>query len=332
MEKKFKNALVLGKFYPPHNGHLYLIDSAFEQSETVHVLMCSLKSETIPGEDRFKWLSKIYENNPNINIIHCDDELPQYPEEDPDFWGIWYRTVYKYIKKLDAVFTSEDYGEPFANVLNIEHVLVDKKRLVVPVSGTLIRNCPFDHWEHIPRVARDNFKKKVVIMGAESTGKTTMVKTLAKHYNSKYVMEYGRTYTEAMDDINELNSFDMLQIALLHRDIVNRYDPDATKLLIVDTEAITTKVFGKIYVDKDFDSDGINDIIKAQDYDLYFLLENDVPYVNDGTRLPEEVRVYSNRLLKEELDKWGIKYISISGNYDERFKKIKRHIKKEFLL
>ncbi len=52
----FKNSLVLGKFYPCHLGHLYLIDTAVSQSEMVHVIMTHNPSQSIPGEVSFEAL------------------------------------------------------------------------------------------------------------------------------------------------------------------------------------------------------------------------------------------------------------------------------------
>ena len=39
--------------------------------------------------------------------------------------------------------------------------------------------------------------KRVVIIGAESTGKTTLARALAEHYKTPWVPEFGRFYTEA---------------------------------------------------------------------------------------------------------------------------------------
>lgn len=87
--KKFETGMVLGKFYPPHKGHLYLIDTAASQCEIVYVLCCSIKSEIIPGFLRWSWLMSIYKEQPNVKVIHVTDENPQYPEEDENFWAIW---------------------------------------------------------------------------------------------------------------------------------------------------------------------------------------------------------------------------------------------------
>lgn len=339
--KKFKNGLVLGKFMPVHKGHLHLINTAIEQCETVFVMVCSLKSEPISGIFRYHAMVKCFPNMSNVKIIHCTDENPQTPEEHPLFWKIWYDSVYNSInaynsvyhkkgelpeKPLDVIFTSEEYGEPFAEVLGIEHVLVDLNRTTIPISATKVRNDAFKEWDYIPDVVKGYYTKKIVILGAESTGKSTMVKKLAEHFDGKMVEEFGRTYTETMEPPYKLTQVDMERIALGHVIEASQYDWNAKKFLFVDTEAITTKIFGELYVDPNFESKSIELIIKGQKYDHYFLLENDVPYINDGTRLPEECREYSNRRLKEELKKHKIPFISVSGNYDERFEIIKNEI------
>ncbi len=340
--KKYKNGLVLGKFMPVHKGHLHLINTALEQCENVYVIVCTIKAEPISGIFRYHSMVRCFPNTPNIKIIHCTDENPQTPEEHPLFWKIWYDSVYNSInnyntayrkkgeapeeKPLDVIFTSEDYGEPFAKVLGIDHVLVDKERVTIPISATKVRTDAFKEWDYIPDVVKGYYTKKIVIMGAESTGKSTMVNMLAEYFDGKIVEEYGRTYTEPMELPYVLTQRDMECIALSHIIEVDKYDLNAKKFLFVDTEAITTKIFGELYVDPNFESKSIELMIKAQKYDHYFLLENDIPYINDGTRLPEECREYSNKRLKEELKKHKIPYISISGSYEERFESIKKEI------
>ena len=161
MEKKFKNGLCLMKAYPPHLGHLFLIDSAIEQCETVHVMVCSLKREKIAGELRYGWVRDTYKDNPHVHVIHCDDENPQYTSEcatiDEFYNNYWVPTVYKNIKELDVVFTSENYGDEFAEYLKVEHVLVDKYRNRFPVSGTAVRNNPSDNFDLISEEVKQFF-------------------------------------------------------------------------------------------------------------------------------------------------------------------------------
>jgi HTH-type transcriptional repressor of NAD biosynthesis genes len=96
---------------------------------------------------------------------------------------------------------------------------------------------------------------------------------------------------------------------------------NATKYLFCDTEAITTKIFAEMYINKKYISE-IEEIIEKQNFDLWLLLDVDVPWVNDGTREFDKERTIHFNRIKEELDIRGINYRIISGsNYEDRLKK-----------
>lgn len=328
MEKKFESSLVLGKFYPPHKGHLYLIDSTIKESTITNVMVCSIKSETIDGELRYEWLKEIYKDNLSVNIIHCDEELPQYPHHAPDtFWEQWYEAVYVRIKELDAVFTSEEYGDEFSKVLGVTHVMVDLPRKIVPVSGTKIRSLPTLYWDYIPDVVKPYFTQKILIMGAESTGKSTLVKRLAEHYNCEYVEEYGRTYTENMTDLYKMSKSDFETIATTHLENILKPKNKVGKYLFIDTDALTTKKFGLEYMGDDFNSEIIENIINETKYDEIFILnDDDVPYINDGLRLPKEKRKEFTEYYRNELSIKRIQYHIINGSFDKKFDNIVEYI------
>jgi len=329
MEKKFKNGLVLGKLYPFHSGHKYLIDSALEQCEVVHVMVCSLKCETIDGKLRYEWVRDTYKDNPNVDVIHCTDENPQHPPEcasvDEFYNNYWVPSVYRCIKELDVVFTSEEYGDEFAKYLGVKHVLVDKERKTYPVSGTAVRTNPFDNWDLIDNNVKKYFMKKVVIMGPESVGKSTMIKKLAEHFNTNYIEEFGRTYTE-LTGTDNLQIFDFEAIAHWHNQHIEKAEP--CKLLFIDTEAITTKIFGDMYLGE-CESKYINEIINKQKFDLCLVLNVDVPWVDDGTRDFPEGREEHLATIIHELDVRGREYVLITGdNYEERFQKALKEVEK----
>jgi HTH-type transcriptional repressor of NAD biosynthesis genes len=331
MQKQFKNGLCLMKAYPFHLGHKHLIDSAIEQCDTVHVMVCSLKREKIAGELRYQWVKETYRNNPNVNVIHCDDENPQHPPEctsvDEFYNKYWVPTVYKHVKELDAVFTSEDYGDEFASYLGVKHVLVDKARTAYPVSGTSVRENPYANWGLIPDNVKKYFMKKIVILGPESVGKSTMVKKLAEHLGCKYIEEFGRTYTELFGT-NNLEIFDFESIAHWHNVEIENAEID--KYLIVDTEAITTKIFAEMYLGKrESESKFIDEIISEQHFDLYLVLNVDVLWVDDGTRDFQEGREEHLNAIISNLEERGLEYKLISGdNYNERFEKALEEVKK----
>ena len=177
-------------------------------------------------------------------------------------------------------------------------------------------------WDYIPDVVKPYFVKKVIILGPESVGKSTMVKKLSDHYNTNYVEEYGRAYCETVKPAIEFNQNDFINIALKHDELINKSIKIANKLLFVDTEAITTKIFGEMYV-SNFESKKIENIINSQLFDLYIILSPDVPWVDDGTRDFPTGRYEHFEKIKNELKKYNKSYHIIEGNdYEERFLKV----------
>jgi NadR type nicotinamide-nucleotide adenylyltransferase len=139
---------ILGKFLPLHRGHMHLIDYGRRRVDQLTVLVCSLQREPIPGELRYQWVKDLF---PDVNVQHYSEDIPQYPEEHPDFWNIWLKTIRLYVPAgPDLVFTSETYGDKLAAVLGARHECVDIARATFPVSGTAVRNDPRKHWDLIP--------------------------------------------------------------------------------------------------------------------------------------------------------------------------------------
>ena len=238
----------------------------------------------------------------------------------------WVPSVYSRVKTLDVIFTSETYGDEFASYLGIQHVLVDIERKTYPVSGTMVRDNPFKLWELIPIEVKSYYTKRIVIMGPESTGKTMLTKRLADEYGVSYVPEYGREYTDTKPG-KTLDINDFYTIAHHHNDDIIEAQLLGDKYLIIDTEAVTTKLFGQLYIDGYIDT-RLDDIIKYQYFDLILLMDIDVPWVDDGSRdFPNDRQRHFN-MIKNELDRLGRKYVIISGTYDERFDKAKKEVDK----
>lgn len=139
---------LLGKFLPPHRGHMYLVETAQGYVDHLTVLVCTLQREPIPGELRYQWMKELF---PTVNVQHYSDDIPQTPEEHPDFWNIWLHTIRQYVPVgPDYVFTSEPYGDKLAEVLGAKHICVDLSRTTFPVSGTGVRDNPRAYWDLIP--------------------------------------------------------------------------------------------------------------------------------------------------------------------------------------
>ena len=140
--------LIIGKFYPPHRGHEYLIRTALMQANELHVMVFYRGDETIPGELRAKWLGELF---PQV-IVHAQfaEHRDPYNPADECGWNAWVDEIKRVCDKpFDAVFSSETYGEELARRLGAVHFMVDRQRIVVPISGTRVRANPRACWEFI---------------------------------------------------------------------------------------------------------------------------------------------------------------------------------------
>lgn len=327
---KYNNSLVLGKFYPLTLGHLYLIDSALDESENVHVILTHNSSQYIPGEIRFNALKEEYKDNNRVNIYCVSDEgLPQYDYECEtldEFYSHWVPLVYSNVKELDAVFTSEDYGDDFAKYLGIEHVLVDKERKKVPISGTMVRKDPYENWNLISKHMKPFFVKRVTLMGPESVGKSTLTKNLANYFNTNFVPEYGRM-------VYEINSSvtidDFIPISKGRQEIEDWMIKQSNKYIFCDTEDIVTYIFSKLYYPNDYkkvEEYFLEILEKKPKYDLYILLKPDCEAVQDGTRNFLKERFDHYNIIKEELVKRNCKFVEVEGDWNSRYEESKKII------
>src|SRR5690606_22640971 len=101
------------------------------------------------------------------------------------------------------------------------------------ISGTEIREKPLRHWEFLPKAVRPHYLKKVVILGTESTGKTTLCQRLAAHYNTGYVEEAGRL---VIKDSRNTSYHDLEITAKTHAEMIIGQERKANKLLFIDTD------------------------------------------------------------------------------------------------
>ena len=324
---KYKNSLVLGKFYPPTLGHLHLINSAIEKSEKTHVFVCHRKDYDIDGKIRFETIRHIYSNNPNVIIHYIKHDFDDYPGEYgstlDEFYDYWVnKIVYKHVKKLDVIFTATDYGDEFAHYLGIKHELIDIERKTYPVSGTKVRNNPYDYWDLIPNETKSYFIKKIVLVGPESSGKSTLSKLLSEKLNVPLVKEYGAEYFNEKNlnknskDNEEFTLLDINKIASGQIHLEDESLNKGEKMIICDTDLMTTQIWSEIYFGKS--PKWIVDESYRRKYDLYLLMDIDFDWVDEGVREFPEKRQWHFDRIKKELDNRKLNYKIISGTIKER--------------
>jgi len=312
---KFKTAVVIGKFYPPHKGHKYLIDTALSQAENVSVLVCRVKDEMIPAGQRAEWLREIHPTAKRIMVVDA-------PLADDDSEG-WAKATIEWLGYVpDAVFTSEDYGDAYAKYMGCTHVLVDKPRIAFPISGTKMRANPLQNLAFLEPCVRAHFIKKICIVGAESTGKTTLAEDLAKHYHTAWAPEYGRLYWEGKmhnPDAEQWTTDEFVHIAQQQSRLEDMLARVANEVLICDTDPFATSIWHERYVGSR--SKEVEAIANERMCDLYLLADVTTPFVQDGTRDGEHIRDWMHERFVEELKAQHKPYAEIAGSREERVKK-----------
>jgi NadR type nicotinamide-nucleotide adenylyltransferase len=237
-----KTGFVVGKFYPFHLGHMYLLDVARAYTDTLTVFVCEKASQDILGSTRAAWIQELY---PGVTVLLIPDTL-----DDNDTLG-WASYTKKILGRApDIVFTSEEYGRGFAKALGAKHVLVDIRRNHLPVSGTKIRSNPKKYWEYLSPPVRADLTKRVVVLGAESTGTTTLAHALSEHYHTSWVEEYGREYSLRKAKNND-TSWDTKEFVHIASEQIRRENEAARSssgVLICDTDAFATTLWHKRYM------------------------------------------------------------------------------------
>ena len=272
------HGLILGKFMPPHAGHQHLVQFALNFVDRLTVLVCSLAREPIPGALRYEWMRELF---PRARIVHVTEDLPQEPGDDPRFWEIWRRVVREAAgAPVDYVFASEDYGIRLSQEVGARFIPVDPHRAMTRISGTAIRERPLEEWRHIPECVRPYYVKRVCLFGPESTGKSTLSRDLAAHFDTAYVAEFARTLLDLKGGVCERD--DIPLIARGQAAAEDSLARKANRVLFCDTDVLTTTIWSEVFF-----GDCPASIRQAADrrtYDLYLLMDIDVPWVDDRQR------------------------------------------------
>jgi HTH-type transcriptional repressor of NAD biosynthesis genes len=335
----FQHALVLGKFYPPHLGHHHLIRTAAAASVRTTVAVLASSVESIPLSARVSWLAEEHRNDPGVLVLGDMDQHPTDYESD----AVWsahvdiFRSVLSRRAILDgdpagasvdAVFTSEPYGDELADRLDAQHVLVDLPRSVHAVSGTAVRADPMAHWTELAAPARAGLAARIVVVGAESTGTTTLSQALAAHYRATWVQEYGRTHTEqklaaltALTGAGRVEDLvwtvgDFIDVARRQAAAEDTAAPHSP-ILVCDNDPWAATVWCERYLGTAYPQ--VIEAVGDRRPHLYLLTDYcGVPFVQDGLRDGEHLREWMTTLFERRLAERGVPWLRLTGTYQER--------------
>lgn len=338
--KRYKCGLVVGKFSPLHKGHEYLIESAFKQCEKVVVISYSRPEfSSCSANKRRQWIHSLFPSA----IILCVDaaqvegwcansawqlNMPWNDDTDVLHRKFTFSLLSQKIKcPVDAVFTSEGYGDGFANFLSdpntgfgqpVEHVCIDLDRKRYPISGSSLRSAINSNSQLIDDAINDGFRiQRICFLGGESTGKSTLAKRLSEKFNEPLISEYGRDLWDLKN--GELSELDLIDICKVQ----TRREDDALimakQFIFCDTSPLTTLCYSQALFKRRCK---IVQTYAERPYHYMFLCEPDFKFVQDGTRQNGAFRLWQHKWYVNELTKTGIEYLSLTGSIENRISQV----------
>jgi len=338
MNPRFRSGLVVGKLSPLHRGHEQLLNAALARCE--RVLCLSYSSPEHPGCEaapRRRWLAELF---PEVWHLALDDAelirlraqhgpLPPLPHnsapelEQRVFCAELCLRVFGIA--VDAVFTSEHYGDGFARELEpqfrgaghaearVAHVLVDLERTNVPISASAIRANPALGAAFLSPVVRASFVPRVCLLGGESSGKTTLTRSLARRFDTAHCEEYGRELW--VERGGELRYDDFLLIAHTQVELEERAARTARQVLFCDTSPLTTLFY---CLDQFGRAEPELHQLAQRPYDLTLLCAPDFPFEQDGTRRDPAFRLRQHEFYLSQLERLAVPWLLVAGSPEAR--------------
>lgn len=322
-----KRGFVFGKYMPFHNGHRALIDFAKSKSNELFVVVCGSDKERLPSVTRVNWIRETYSDVPDIKVIELnykEEELPNTSVSSKEVSRVWANYFKSVLPEVDLLVTSEKYGEYVSEFMQIEHQYFDLQRINNRISATQIRESVYDNWHFLPDAVKRDLQKKVILLGTECTGKSSISKALSKEFNSVLVEEAGR---EIIQDSNDFTIEQVMLIAKLHAENIEKASKKLTPFVFIDTDIYITQSYAKYQFGEYLKLNA--KIYEANKADFYFYLTKDLPYKQDGGRLEENERNKLDSYHKNTLKNFGINYKEISGDWSSRYKQINEMLKNE---
>lgn len=313
------DAIVLMTALVPTIGHKYLIDYAKNLTGwngKVHVIVGTMDREPVEGNLRYIAIRDTYLNDRKVVIYNLHRDVPQEPSEHPDFWNVWRDIVHEFVdvQPEDYFVASELYGMDMANVLGCKFMPCNRYRETVPVKGSGVRYDLMDSFEFILPEFQKHIRKTITVFGAESCGKTTMAKILAKELNGWFVPEWAREYLETVGP--EITD-DSMRAILYGQTALQKTARDDLKnkpFIFQDTDLFSTVGYYKLWgggTDEDLDLVEYN--AKQLKSDLYIVMNDGIPFEEDPIRYGGDKRESGMQYWINLLEEYKLPYYVVKA-------------------
>lgn len=298
---------------PPTTGHLQLIQFAnLLADDGTTVIVCTQPHEPLPHE-RYRALVQAAQNHglTDVIITHLHKTIEQNPEK-PGFWAMWRDIMTSYgVTTADYIVASEPYGQKVAELTGSQFFPYDIDRELNHTKATPVRSDPLAHYTDIVPEFQQYIQTRVTVFGAESTGKTTLSRQIAKSLDADWLFEYARPYLE--NTVNEITHRSMTAIwkgqAALQRQIVNL----ASKPIVIqDTDLYSTVGYWEFPQWQPLIGDcpdGLKQAAAQLRSDLYIVTKSNIPFEQDPLRYGGDKREGSDEYWIDICERYELPYV-----------------------
>jgi HTH-type transcriptional regulator, transcriptional repressor of NAD biosynthesis genes len=329
-----RRGLIIGKFWPPHRGHHHAINALSQRCEQVVIVLCAAQSQQPDSLERALWLQAVH---PRAEVVVVEDLCAwHHPEPCPlPCTDVWVAEIARLgMGRIDVVAAGEEYGERFAAGLGAELFPLD--RTAIQLSATAVRSDLSAHWGDLHPVVRRGLHRRVVVLGAESTGTSTLAADLARTLGAPLVGEVGRTMSwvlyAAAGSMQEVTWTEQHFWTIIDRQIAAEHDALLGAVetppgvlgpwLVCDTDTLATIAWWERYLRTD--ASAMAKLAQNRLADLYVLTSpQDVAFdETDPLRDGEAHRDAMHQRMRELLAECGRPFVEVTGSPADRCERV----------
>lgn len=304
-------ALVLIKALPPTRGHERLIEFALTFSDKGVVVIDTAPDEPLVDE-RLLWARcQVILDDWSVKQLEIDDQDP----ESPGFWDRW-KGYLDTVGTFDYVIGSEPYCAKVAEVIGAAYIPYDPDRELEFTRGTTVRLDPLGAYSYVAPTFQRHLQTTVTIWGAESTGKTTLSKSLADWFRAEWTFEWARPYLEATGrtvcDLDDMHNIWHGQFAVENN--AEMYSTDKP-YVVRDTDLYSTigyweqphwtAKYGPV-------PDELISDAKFHKADLYIITQSNIPFEKDPLRYGGDHRESPDEYWISVAEKYDLNYVVLT--------------------
>lgn len=313
-----------GSFNPLHLGHVRCMLEAANRCDRLIIVISDGKNRgEISIRQRYRWVYEATKHFPHVELFVLEDTTPTKADYTEELWLADAQKVKAFAgQRIDAVFCGSDYGPD-----SVWAKCYPEAELVVlerdGMSSTAVRKDHMACWDMLPDFVRPYFAKKVLLIGGESTGKSTLTISLARRYATCWLEEVGRDISARSGTDLWMLQADFTDILLQHKAREIEALQRANRVLFEDTDCLIT-LFYLNFLEGDDAEDNVRlaeAIAHLNSYDLILYLQPDVAFVQDGDRsevIAADRERYS-RQIAALYQRFGFRITEVRGDYQTRY-------------